>query len=107
MGTPDCHPGQRQIFRFSCTFLIEAHTAQLVQAGGQQEWIDQGLAAAPIKIQKLYELNKILAHRPWSLTPNHIEELTKPGQDNWSLSELVYAIVLMVHFHAFSSFVQC
>jgi len=93
--------------RFSCTFLIEAHTAQLVQAGGQQEWIDQGLAAAPIKIQKLYELNKILAHRPWSLTANHIEELTKPGQDNWSLSELVYAIVLMVHFHAFSSFVQC
>merc|ERR1719234_2358309 len=75
--------------------------------GGQQEWIDQGLAAAPIKIQKLYELNKILAHRPWSLTQNHIEELTKPGQDNWSLSELVYAIVLMVHFHAFSSFIQC
>jgi AhpD family alkylhydroperoxidase len=36
--------------RFSCTFLIEAHTAQLVQAGGRQEWIDQGLAAAPIKV---------------------------------------------------------
>ena len=148
--------------RFSCTYLIEAHAAQLVQAGGKQEWLDQGLAAAPVKvllvvvkmvivvgntglwpilvdhtynlqIQKLYDLNKILAHRPWSLTPNHIEELTKyssssllppspphpsspplshqpdhwhqcksrielfrPGPDNWSLSELVYAIVLMV-----------
>jgi len=93
--------------RFSCTYLIEAHAAQLVQAGGKQEWLDQGLVAAPIKIQKLYDLNKILAHRPWSLTPNHIEELTKPGPDNWSLSELVYAIVLMVHFHAFSSFIQC
>ena len=92
--------------RFSCTYLIEAHAAQLVQAGGKQEWLDQGLAAAPVKvllvvvkmvtvventwlgpilvdhtnnlqIQKLYDLNKILAHRPWSLTPNHIEELTK------------------------------
>jgi len=93
--------------RFSCTFLIEAHKAQLLQAGGKVEWVERGLAAAPPKIQKLYELNKILAHRPWSLTPTHIAELTKPGQDNWSLSELVYAIVLMVHFHAFSSFIQC
>ena len=94
------------MLRFSCTYLIEAHAAQLVQAGGKQEWLDQGLVAAPIKvqavmvemvivvgntwlwpilvdhtydlqIQKLYDLNKILAHRPWSLTPNHIEELTK------------------------------
>ena len=39
-----------KIFRFSCTFLVEAHAAQLVQAGGQQEWLDQGLAAAPIKV---------------------------------------------------------
>ena len=37
--------------RFSCTYLIEAHAAQLVQAGGKQEWLDQGLAAAPIKVQ--------------------------------------------------------
>lgn len=93
--------------RFSCTFLIEAHKTQLIQAGGKVEWVSQGLAAAPVKIQKLYQLNKILAHRPWSLTPTHIAELTKPGEDNWSLSELVYAIVLMVHFHSFSSFIQC
>ena len=36
--------------RFSCTYLIEAHAAQLVQAGGRQEWLDQGLAAAPVKV---------------------------------------------------------
>ena len=36
--------------RFSCTYLIEAHAAQLVQAGGKQEWLDQGLAAAPVKV---------------------------------------------------------
>ena len=39
------------MLRFSCTYLIEAHAAQLVQAGGKQEWLDQGLAAAPIKGQ--------------------------------------------------------
>ena len=38
------------MLRFSCTTLIEAHAAQLVQAGGKQEWLDQGLAAAPIKV---------------------------------------------------------
>jgi sestrin len=93
--------------RFSCSYLIEAHKAQLLQAGGKPEWLERGLATAPAKIMKLYELNKILAHRPWSLTPTHIAQLTRPGQDNWSLSELVYAIVLMVHFHSFSSFIQC
>lgn len=93
--------------RFSCTFLIEAHKIEFIQTGGKPEWIEKGIKAVPVKIQKLYELNKILAHRPWSLTPRHIAELTKPGEDNWSLSELVYAIVLMVHFHSFSSFIQC
>ena len=39
------------MLRFSCTYLIEAHAAQLVQAGGKQEWLDQGLQAAPIKVQ--------------------------------------------------------
>ena len=39
------------MLRFSCTYLIEAHAAQLVQAGGKQEWLDQGLAAAPVKVQ--------------------------------------------------------
>jgi hypothetical protein len=29
-----------------------------------------------------------------------------PSPANWSLSELVYAIVLMAHFHAFSSFIE-
>ena len=38
------------MLRFSCTYLIEAHAAQLVQAGGKQEWLDQGLAAAPVKV---------------------------------------------------------
>jgi len=92
--------------RFSCSFLTEVHKEELIKSGGKVEWVEQGLVAAPKKIQKLYELNKILAHRPWSLTKEHIINLTKPGEDNWSLSELVYAIVLMVHFHSFSSIIE-
>ena len=78
----------------------------MLAAGGPETWVNSGLSGVPKKIQKLYELNKILAHRPWTLTPQHIEKLTKTGDDtNWSLSELVFAIVLMAHFHCLSSFV--
>ena len=51
--------------RFSCTYLIEAHAAQLVQAGGRQEWLDQGLAAAPIKVQLVVVEMVIVVGNTW------------------------------------------
>jgi len=92
--------------RFSCSFLVESHKKEFLRLGGKKELLEKGLASLPKKIHKLYELNIILAHRPWMLTSQHITNLTAPGADNWSLSELVYAIVLMVHFHSFASFIQ-
>jgi len=92
--------------RYSCSFLVEYHKKEFLRLGGKKELLDKGLTEVPKKIMKLYELNKILAHRPWMLTAQHITDLTAPGSDNWSLSELVYAIVLMVHFHSFASFIQ-
>ena len=61
--------------RFSCTYLIEAHAAQLVQAGGKQEWLDQGLAAAPIKVQMvMMKMVIVIVETPgfdqsWRITP--------------------------------------
>ena len=92
--------------RFSCSFLVESHKKEFLKLGGKKDWVEKGLAAVPKKIFKLHELNMILAHRPWMLTAQHITDLTAPGADNWSLSELLYAIVLMVHFHSFASFIQ-
>jgi len=37
------------------------------------------------------------------LNKSHIEKLTKGS--NWSLAEVVHAIVLLTHFHALTSFV--
>ena len=51
--------------RFSCTYLIEAHAAQLVQAGGRQEWLDQGLAAAPVKVQLVVMKMVIVVGNTW------------------------------------------
>lgn len=93
--------------RHGCAHLVDSHRLDFLADGGDPAWIRDGLAAVPAKIRALSELNKLLAHRPWAIAPAHIEALThSPSPGNWSLSELVYAIVLMAHFHAFSSFIE-
>lgn len=49
--------------------------------GGDPKWLN-GLDGAPRKLQQLGELNKILAHRPWLLTKEHIEVRNR-AQDGW------------------------
>ena len=94
--------------RLSCSYLLQQHRTELhrLAARGGTEWLDRGLAGFPAKIRKLSELNMVLAHRPWQITRDHVAELTQPGPDSWSLSELVYSIILMCHFHSLSSFVM-
>ena len=92
--------------RLSCSYLVHQHTNQLATLPGNRDWEDRGLSGFPAKIRKLYDLNMILAHRPWQITRDHITELTQRGQDSWSLSELVYSIILMCHFHCLSSFIM-
>ncbi|XP_047357757.1 sestrin-1 isoform X1 [Vespa velutina] len=89
--------------RHQCSYLINLQKGEFLLQGGDPLWL-QGLRSIPRKLQDLYEINKILAHRPWLLNKTHIEKLTK-GADNWSLAEVVHAIVLLAHFHSLSSFV--
>ncbi|XP_017881716.1 sestrin-1 [Ceratina calcarata] len=89
--------------RHQCSYLINLQKGEFLLQGGDPSWL-QGLKSIPGKLQDLYEINKILAHRPWLLNKTHIEKLTK-GADSWSLAEVVHAIVLLAHFHSLSSFV--
>ncbi|XP_033226716.1 sestrin homolog isoform X2 [Belonocnema kinseyi] len=89
--------------RHQCSYLINLQKSEFLHQGGDPSWL-QGLRSIPGKLQDLYEINKILAHRPWLLNKTHIEKLTK-GADNWSLAEVVHAIVLLAHFHSLASFV--
>lgn len=43
-----------------------------LQTGGDPEWL-LGLHRAPEKLRKLSEINKLLAHRPWLITKEHIQ----------------------------------
>lgn len=101
---------------------------KFISQGGKAEWLN-GLEHIPSKLRAIYDINKILAHRPWLLRKEHIEVswnhadegmprnnsqcnfivilpkgLTK-GKNSWSLSEVVHAMVLLSHFHSLSSFV--
>lgn len=89
--------------RHNCSYLVSLHEKRFLQARGDPKWLN-GLEFVPAKLRAIYEINKILCHRPWLLNKEHIERLTK-GSYNWSLSEVVHAIVLLAHFHSLASFV--
>ncbi|NXC41923.1 SESN2 protein, partial [Penelope pileata] len=90
--------------RHQCTYLVGLHMGEFLQAGGNPAWL-QGLHRAPQKLRNLNEINKLLAHRPWLITKEHIEALLKTGEHSWSLAELVQALVLLTHYHSLASFV--
>ena len=58
--------------RHQCSYLIEQQVNEFVAQGGDERWL-QGLHRIPAKLRDLYEINKILAHRPWLITKDHIE----------------------------------
>ncbi|XP_060948764.1 sestrin-2 isoform X1 [Limanda limanda] len=91
--------------RHHCSYLVQQHSAGFLEAGGEESWLS-GLQHAPTKLRSLQTLNRLLAHRPWLITQQHIQELVCPGAEpRWSLAELIHAVILMAHAHSLSSFV--
>lgn len=89
--------------RHQCLYLVRLHAHEFVLQGGDPQWL-RGLDYAPQKLKSLCEIINILAHRPWLIKKEHIEKLTK-GNDTWSLSELMQALIIIAHFHSLCSFI--
>ncbi|KAK7486619.1 hypothetical protein BaRGS_00022144, partial [Batillaria attramentaria] len=89
--------------RHHCTYLVRLHAQEFLVQGGDTEWL-RGLSYAPQKLQNLYEVVKILAHRPWLIKKEHIGKLTQ-GTDTWSLSEVTQALIICAHIQSLCSFV--
>lgn len=89
--------------RHRCCYLVQLYELEFCKRQGDKEWL-QGIEKIPAKLRALCEINKLLAHQPWLLSPAHMEKLLK-GQDHWSLSELVQAIVILIHTHTLCGFV--
>lgn len=58
--------------RHQCLYLVQQHSAGFLEAGGEESWLS-GLEHAPTKLRSLQTLNKLLAHRPWLITQQHIQ----------------------------------
>uniref|UniRef100_A0A3B3ZRQ9 Uncharacterized protein n=1 Tax=Periophthalmus magnuspinnatus TaxID=409849 RepID=A0A3B3ZRQ9_9GOBI len=91
--------------RHHCSYLVQQHSTCFLEAGGEESWLS-GLEQAPTKLRSLQTLNKLMAHRPWLITEQHIQALVCPGADpRWSLAELIHAIMVLAHAHSLCSFV--
>ncbi|GAB1605071.1 sestrin-1-like isoform X2 [Argonauta hians] len=89
--------------RHKCSYLIQLQSSEFLLQSGNADWL-KGLDYIPQKLRDLYEINKLLAHRPWLINKSHIEKLTK-GPNNWSVSEVTQALIILSHFHALSGFI--
>lgn len=58
--------------RHHCSYLVQHHSAGFLEAGGEESWLSS-LEHAPTKLHSLQTLNKLLAHRPWLITQQHIQ----------------------------------
>lgn len=78
MGVPqeglgaDCWLSPQAAARHRCSYLVGLHMGEFLQVGGNPAWL-RGLHCAPQKLRNLNEINKLLAHRPWLITKEHIE----------------------------------
>lgn len=99
-----CYIGILAASRHNCSYLVNCLASSFLACGGDEKWL-AGLDHIPKKLRNLCHVNQILAHRPWLLTKQHIEKLTRGEENNWSISELTQALVLLAHFHSLSSFV--
>lgn len=71
-GWADCWLSLQAAARHRCSYLVGLHMREFLQVGGSPAWL-QGLHCAPQKLRNLNEINKLLAHRPWLVTKEHIE----------------------------------
>ena len=87
--------------RFKCYYLVKQQEQEFLLAGGDPTWLEGVDKSAP-KLQRILEVNAILAHQPWRLLPSHIADLVKiaGSADRWSVGELVQACVIMATFRA-------
>ena len=56
----------------NCTYLISQHEVNFYASGGNPDWL-LGLNRAPAKLQRLNELNVLLARQPWRVTAEVVQ----------------------------------
>jgi hypothetical protein len=90
-----------------CEYLYRELEIQFLLKGGDEQWIVSGLVVVPEKLKMLQKINNILAHQPWKLKIQDINELCNKYETNgWSLNELTRAVLIMTNYHKLASVVE-
>jgi len=83
--------------RYDCEYLVKLHSFMFLEFRGDPSWLED-LSKAPPKLQKLAELNAVLAHQPWLMSEELIAELLDESPV-WRPPELIQAVMILTFFH--------
>lgn len=87
-----------------CQYLVSYFTKKYVQFGENLDWLEN-LSKSSRKVRRLGKINALLAHQPWRVSKQDIEELLSRSResmmngdasDQWTMSELVQAICILI-----------
>lgn len=83
-----------------CEYLLKSLEIEFLLKNGDERWLQDGLSVVPEKIKKLEKINNILAHQPWKLKTQDINDIySKYDANGWNLIELVQAVLILTNYH--------
>ncbi|RPA97476.1 PA26-domain-containing protein [Choiromyces venosus 120613-1] len=92
-----------------CQYYLSLLSEKFLTVRGDRQWL-KGLQYTPPKLQRISKLNMLLAHRPWTITPDDIKELVRgeeggnmDPEQRWTMAEVVQAICIMSFYHSKSA----
>lgn len=88
-----------------CQYFQNLLSEKLLTVGGPVEWL-KGIQYCPTKLQRIANLNKALAHVPWTVSSDDISYLVHSDnglESRWSVSEVVEAILVLSFYHGKSA----
>ena len=92
-----------------CQYYLSLLSEKFLTVRGDRQWL-KGLQYTPPKLQRISRLNMLLAHRPWTITPDDIKWLVRgeeggnmDPEQRWTMAEVVQAICIMSFYHSKSA----
>jgi len=82
----------------NCDYLLKILKFEFLSVGGDILWLYYGLNYVPKKLQKIARISNILAHQPWKIHVNDIQEIINSNSDNWVKEEFIQAALILVNF---------
>lgn len=89
-------------------FLLRHLESEFLLSGGEEDWLIYGLDSIPEKLKKLQIINNILAHQPWKLKVQDLNDLCSGNSaTSWNIENLVQCVIILTNFHRLASVLVC